>query len=91
MDDQILCRMVGEQAWTAVPIAPEITAALPPAADLVQRCWNQFFREFVADVRDGDNCGYPTFADGCTAVAIMDIVRAGYAWKTVSGEPLVAV
>jgi predicted dehydrogenase len=84
-DDPIQCHMAGQEGWSAVPIAPEITAALPPAPDLFQRCWNQFFREFVADVRDGDYCGYPTFADGCTAVTIMDIARAGYAWKAVAG------
>lgn len=85
MDDIIQCHMAGEEGWTEVPIAPEITASLPPAPDLVQRCWNQFFREFVADVRDGVNCGYPTFADGCTAVTIMDIARAGYGWTSISG------
>jgi predicted dehydrogenase len=83
-DDVIQCHMVGRQGWTEVPIASEITASLPPAPDHIQRCWNQFFREFVADVRDGVDCGYPTFADGCTAVTIMDIARAGYAWKSVA-------
>ena len=84
-DDPIQRRMVGEQGWSEVPISPQIIAALPLAPDLFQRCWNQFFREFVADVRDGDYCGYPTFADGCTAVTIMDIARAGYTWRSVTG------
>jgi predicted dehydrogenase len=83
-DDSIQRHMAGQQGWTEVPIAPEITASLPQAPDLVQRCWNHFFREFVADVRDGIYCGYPTFADGCTAVTIMDIARTGYEWKAVS-------
>ena len=83
-DDLIQLHLAGQEGWTEVPIAPEITATLPPVPDLVQRCWNQFFREFVADVRDGEYSGYPTFADGCLAVEIMEIARAGEGWKAVS-------
>lgn len=79
-DDRIQRSILGQQAWEEVPISQEIIATLPQTPDLVQRCWNQFFREFVADVNGGTYSGYPTFRDGYIAVAIMDIARTGYDW-----------
>jgi hypothetical protein len=79
--------MVGQQGWEEVPIAEAITAGLPQASNPLQRCWNQFFREFVADVKGEGYAGYPTFYDGYTAAAVIDIARNGYDWKALhSGE-----
>ena len=83
-DDRIQCLRVGQQAWEEVPIAPDILAGLPPTPDLVQRCWNQFFGEFVADVRGEGDTAYPTFCDGYTAATVIDIVRKGYDWQVLS-------
>jgi predicted dehydrogenase len=86
-DDYIQRLMAGQQGWEEVPIAEAITAGLPQASDPLQRCWNQFFREFVADVNGEGYTGYPTFHDGCTAAAVIDIARKGYDGKVLhSGE-----
>ncbi len=79
-EDHIKRFVPEREAWEDVPIPSELIAALPPGEDLVQRCWNQFFREFVADVRGEGYTGYPTFRDGWTAVEIMDIARAQAGW-----------
>jgi hypothetical protein len=50
---------VGQQEWEEVPIEGAITAGLPQASNPLQRCWNQFFREFVADVKGEGYMGYP--------------------------------
>ena len=76
---------VGQQVWEEVPIAPEIMAGLPQTADLVQRCWHPFFREFVADVQGKGDAGYPTFRDGDRAPAVIDVVGQGYDWQVLQG------
>jgi predicted dehydrogenase len=81
-EDRVQRLMVGQQEWEEVPIAEAITAGLPRASSPLQRCWNQFFREFVADVRSDGYAGYPTFHDGYTAAAVIDIARKGYDWET---------
>jgi predicted dehydrogenase len=81
-DDRIERLMLGEHEWTKMPIAEAITAGLPQASNPVQRCWNQFFREFLADVKGEGYAGYPTFHDGSTAAAVIEIAREGYDWKT---------
>ena len=80
-DDRIQRLMVGQQDWEEVPIAEAITAGLPQASNPLQRCWNQFFREFVADVKGEGYAGYPTFHDGYAAAAVIDVARKGYDWK----------
>jgi predicted dehydrogenase len=80
-DDRIQRLMVDQQDWEEVPIVEAITAGLPQASNPLQRCWNQFFREFVADVKGEGYAGYPTFYDGYTAAAVIDIARKGYDWK----------
>jgi hypothetical protein len=80
-DDRIQRLMVGQQDWEDVPIAEAITAGLPQASNPLQRCWNQFFWEFVADVKGEGYAGYPTFHDGYAAVAVIDVARKGYDWK----------
>ena len=86
-DDCIQHLRLGQQTWEEVPMAQEILAGLPQTPDPLQRCWNLFFREFVADVQNEVYAGYPTFHDGETAVAVMDIVRQGSAWQGLdSGE-----
>jgi predicted dehydrogenase len=82
-DDHIQCFMRGRGTWEEVPVAPEV-AAPSPVQDDSQRAWNQFFREFVADVRGEGYAGYPTFHDGCTAAATIDAARAGRGWTTLS-------
>jgi predicted dehydrogenase len=86
-EDRIQRLMVGNQVWEEVPIADAITAGLPHASNPLQRCWNQFFREFVADVNGEGYAGYPTFHDGSTAASVIDFARKGYDWKALhSGE-----
>jgi hypothetical protein len=80
-DDRIQRLMVGQQGWEEVPIAEAIMTGLPQASNPLQRCWNQFFREFVADVKGEGYAGYPTFHDGYTAAAVIDIARKGYDGK----------
>lgn len=55
-------------------------------SNINQRCWNHFFREFMADVQGEGNVGYPTFRDGYTAAAVMDVVRKGYDWQVLPVE-----
>jgi predicted dehydrogenase len=74
-------RFVPERgAWEDVPLPPEVIAAQPTTEDLVQRCWNQLFREFVADVRGEGYAGYPTFHDGWAAAEIVEIALAQRGW-----------
>jgi predicted dehydrogenase len=79
-DDRIQRFVPERQAWEDVPIPPEVIAALPQTEEGVQRCWNQFFREFAADVRGEGYAGYPTFRDGWAAAEIIDIARAQAGW-----------
>jgi predicted dehydrogenase len=67
-------------AWQALSIPPEVIASLPQLDDTVQRDWNQLFREFVADVQDNENVGYPTFHEGWLHNELIDIVRSGRSW-----------
>ena len=87
-DDCIQHLRLGQQVWEEVPIAQEILAGLPQTPDHLQRCWNHFFREFVADVKGEGYAGCPTFRDGAIAVAVMDITRQGYAWQTLNSTVL---
>jgi hypothetical protein len=80
-DDHIQRLMRGQSSWEEVPISQEVITRLPQTPDHIQRCWNQFFREFMADVNGEGYTGYPTFRDGYTAVAITDIARKGYDWQ----------
>jgi predicted dehydrogenase len=77
-EDRIQRLMVGQQEWEDVPIGEAITAGLPQPSNSLQGCWNQFFREFMTDVQGGGYMGYPTFHDGYTAAAVIDIARKGY-------------
>jgi predicted dehydrogenase len=67
--------------WEDLAIAPSVGAA-PPMEDAVQRQWNRFFAEVVADVRGQGPGGYPTFRDGWLAVEVIDIARGGRSWTT---------
>ena len=87
-DDHIQRLMVGQQDWEEVPISDAITAGLPDASNHLQRCWNQFFREFVADLKGEGYAGYPTFHDGYTAAAVIDIVRKGYDSEALRSEEM---
>jgi hypothetical protein len=80
-DDQIGRLMMGQQEWEEAPISEAIMAGLPQTSDHVQRCWNHFFDEFVADVEGAGYAGYPTFRDGYTAATVIDAARKGYDWK----------
>ncbi len=66
--------------WVDLPIPDAGVAA---AEDGPQRRWNEFFEEFVADVRSEGYAGYPTFHDGRVAVDIMENVRSGGSWMPV--------
>jgi predicted dehydrogenase len=72
--------------WADVAIPQAMIDALPKVEDNTQRQWNQFFREFVADVRGEGATTYPTFRDGWVAVEVMDIVRRG-SWTALPAEP----
>lgn len=67
-------------AWEDAPPPEGLWMTLPQAPDRVQRCWNQFFREFVAHVRGERYAGYLTFRDGWVATEITDAARAGRGW-----------
>ena len=77
---RVFDRQRGEWEDLAVPEA--ITAALPRDADGVQRCWNQLFREFAADVRGEGNAGYPTFQDGWVAMEVIEAALTQRSWAT---------
>jgi hypothetical protein len=79
-EDRIQRFVPERQAWEAEPIPPAVIAALPTTEELVQRCWNQFFREFAADVRGEGYAGYPTFHDGWAAAEIIEIALAQSGW-----------
>jgi predicted dehydrogenase len=80
-DPDTIRRFVPErEAWEDEPIPPAVVAAQPATENLVQRCWNQFFREFVADVRGEGYAGYPTFHDGWVAAEIVEIALEQSGW-----------
>jgi predicted dehydrogenase len=83
-DDHIQRLMAGQQEWEEMPISQAITAGLSEGANSLQRCWNQFFREFLADVNGEGYKGYPTFDDGYTAATVIDVVRKGYNWQVLN-------
>lgn len=64
------------EAWQELPVPQELVDVMPAVEDRVQRDWNQFFAEFVADVRGEGHAGYPTFRDGWLANEVIDIVRS---------------
>jgi predicted dehydrogenase len=77
-DDHVRRFMPEQQLWADLPTPREIEAALPPDADRVQRCWNQLFRDFVADVRGQGSPAYPTFEDGWLACEIIEAALTGH-------------
>jgi predicted dehydrogenase len=84
--DTIQRFVIERETWEEAPIPLDMIAALPAAEDLVQRCWNQFFREFVADVRGEGYAGYPTFHDGWTAAEIIEIALVQSGWTALSEQ-----
>jgi len=58
--------------WEDLTLPGAITAALPQEPEGIQRCWNQLFREFAADVRGEGNAGYATFHDGWVAMEVIE-------------------
>jgi predicted dehydrogenase len=72
--------------WEELTIPDEIHAALPPEPDHSQRNWDQLAREFVADIRGEGYSGYPTFRDGWMHQQVIDSVRSGQGWATITGE-----
>ena len=72
-----------------IPIPQAVVERLPPIEDHNQRQWNQFFLEFVADVRGTGGTIYPTFYDGWVAAEVIDIVRRG-SLTALPGAPAVA-
>jgi hypothetical protein len=67
--------------WQELAIPAQVTAALPQVDNYVQRDWNQLCREFVADIRNEGNSGYPTFHEGWLHNEIIDIIRSGRGWS----------
>ena len=74
-------------AWTELVLPQAVVDTLPPVDDAAQRQWNQFYREFVADVRGEGYAGYPTFRDGWVAVEVTDIARSGRSWTPLPKYP----
>ena len=66
--------------WQDISVPQTIIDCLPQIANPVQRNWNQFFKEFVSDVRGEGYVGYPTFRDGWIASEVIDIVHGGIQW-----------
>jgi len=84
-DDNMQHFDTGVATWNEISIPRDVVDALPAVEDHVQRQWNQFFRDFVADVRGEGYAGYPTFRDGWIAVEVTDIARSGQSWTPVDG------
>jgi predicted dehydrogenase len=68
------------QAWDVVPPMEGLMEGLPQVEDAVQRAWNQFFREFVADVRGDGSAGYLTFHDGYVAMEAIEAALGRRSW-----------
>jgi predicted dehydrogenase len=60
-----------------IPIPQAVIDSLPSIEDATQRQWNQFFYEFVADIRGAGATTYPTFRDGWVAAEVIEIIRRG--------------
>jgi predicted dehydrogenase len=73
--------------WEDIEVPQSVVAALPQVEDRVQRDWNQFYREFVADVRGEGYLGYPTFRDGWVDAEVAEIVRSGRSWTRLPLHP----
>jgi predicted dehydrogenase len=65
------------EVWEDLPAPEGLLISLPAVAEPVQRAWNQFFREFVADIRGLGIPNYPTFHDGLIASEVIERVRYG--------------
>jgi predicted dehydrogenase len=68
------------QAWDVVPPMEGLMEGLPQVEDPVQRAWNQFFREFVADVRGDGSASYLTFRDGYVAMEAIEAALERRSW-----------
>lgn len=75
---RVFDRQRGEWEDLAVPAA--ISATLPRGEDGVQRCWNQLFREFAADVRGEGSVGYATFQEGWVAMEVIEAALTERSW-----------
>jgi predicted dehydrogenase len=66
--------------WEDLALPAAITTALPRAEGRLQRCWNQLFREFAADVRGECSAGYATFHDGWVAMQVIEAALTELQW-----------
>jgi predicted dehydrogenase len=70
-------------AWQDLALPPAISSALPHGEGGVQRCWNQLFREFAADLRGEGNAGYATFEAGWVAMEVIEAALTERPWTRV--------
>jgi predicted dehydrogenase len=78
------------ESWEEIPVPQRLFDAWGPhhetrgrrASTRVQRNWNQFFSEFIADVRGEGVGGYETFREGWLDNEIVDGVRSRKGWTT---------
>jgi hypothetical protein len=77
----------GMGEWQTLTVPPQVLESLPQVDNPVQRNWNQLFREFVADVREEGEAGYPTFYEGWLHNEIIDTVRRGRGWTSTPADP----
>ncbi len=73
--------------WEEIPIPQRLIDALPHHENRSYRVWNQFFREFVADIQGEGFAGYPTFRDGWVDNQVIDVVLARKGWTVLSQNP----
>lgn len=70
------------KSWQEMPVPEPLLGAAVQMEERDQVQWNQFYREFVADIRGEGSAGYPTFHDGWIANQIIDIVCSKRGWTS---------
>ena len=71
-EEQVRLFDVRRNAWETAPLPADLALAEDGLVDPVQRSWNNFFGEFVADIQGDRPASYPTFSDGITAMEIIE-------------------
>ncbi|HEU5087536.1 MAG TPA: Gfo/Idh/MocA family oxidoreductase [Roseiflexaceae bacterium] len=74
-EEQVRLLDAKRNTWETAPLPADLVPADDGLIDPVQRSWNSFFGEFVADVQATRPASYPTFYDGVTA---MDIIESAW-------------
>lgn len=70
--------------WEALPLPPDIAAAVPHVDGQTEQCWHYLAREFVRDIRGEAVEPYPTFKQGSRYQQLIDLIRKNDNWTDVS-------